>query len=37
MLGTVWFDAWKYEKENLAVISFLRTLKVMLDAPEKTR
>ena len=29
---TVWFDAWRYEREeNLAVIPFLRTIKLKLD------
>jgi len=29
---TVWFDAWRYEREeNLAVIRFLRTIKLTLD------
>ena len=29
---TVWFNAWKYEKETyLAVIPFLRTIKITLD------
>jgi hypothetical protein len=33
---TVWFDAWKYEREEfLAVIPFLRTVKLALDASEK--
>jgi predicted KAP-like P-loop ATPase len=35
---TVWFDAWRYEREqNLAVIPFLRTIKLTLDASEKSR
>lgn len=35
---TVWFDAWRYEREeNLAVIPFLRTLKLTLDASEKSK
>jgi len=37
-LVTVWFDAWRYEREeNLAVIPFLRTLKLTLDALEKSK
>jgi KAP family P-loop domain len=32
---TVWFDAWRYEREeNLAVIPFLRTMKLALDASQ---
>jgi len=35
---TVWFDAWRYEREeNLAVIPFLRTVKLTLDASEKSK
>lgn len=35
---TVWFDAWKYEREEyLAVIPFLRTVKLTLDASQKSR
>jgi KAP family P-loop domain/Pentapeptide repeats (8 copies) len=35
---TVWFDAWRYEREeNLAVIPFLRTIKLTLDASDKSR
>ncbi len=35
---TVWFDAWRYEREqNLAVIPFLRTIKLTLDASEKPK
>lgn len=35
---TVWFDAWRYEREqNLAVIPFLRTIKLALDASEKSK
>jgi len=35
---TVWFDAWRYEREeNLAVIPFLRTIKLTLDASHKSR
>ena len=35
---TVWFDAWRYEKEqNLAVIPFLRTLKLTLDKVENSK
>src|ERR687886_1647157 len=35
---TVWFDAWRYEREqNLAVIPFLRTIKLTLDASEKSK
>ena len=33
---TVWFDAWRYEREEyLAVIPFLRTVKLSLDAVQK--
>ncbi len=35
---TVWFDAWKYEREEyLAVIPFLRTVKLTLDASHKSK
>ncbi|MGC2427279.1 MAG: P-loop NTPase fold protein [Nitrososphaeraceae archaeon] len=35
---TVWFDAWRFEREqNLAVIPFLRTIKLTLDASEKSQ
>jgi tetratricopeptide (TPR) repeat protein len=35
---TVWFDAWRYEREeNLAVIPFLRTVKLRLDDLEKSK
>jgi uncharacterized protein YjbI with pentapeptide repeats len=35
---TVWFDAWRYEREEyLAVIPFLRTVKLSLDAVEKAK
>ncbi len=35
---TVWFDAWRYEREeNLGVIPFLRTIKLTLDASHKSR
>jgi predicted KAP-like P-loop ATPase len=34
----VWFDAWRYEREEyLAVIPFLRTVKLTLDASEKVK
>jgi predicted KAP-like P-loop ATPase len=35
---TVWFDAWRYEREeHLAVIPFLRTVKLSLDATHKSK
>jgi predicted KAP-like P-loop ATPase len=35
---TIWFDAWRYEREqNLAVIPFFRTIKLTLDASEKSK
>ena len=35
---TVWFDAWKYEREEyLAVIPFLRTVNLTLDAVQKSK
>lgn len=35
---TVWFDTWRYEKEeNLAVIPFLRTVKLTLDTSERVK
>jgi hypothetical protein len=35
---TVWFDAWRYEREEyLAVIPFLRTLELRLDATKKDK
>ncbi|HYA82013.1 MAG TPA: P-loop NTPase fold protein [Candidatus Bathyarchaeia archaeon] len=35
---TVWFDAWRYEREqNVAVIPFLRTIKLTIDASEKSK
>jgi len=35
---TVWFDAWRYERENyLAVIPFLRTVNLTLDAAQKSK
>jgi predicted KAP-like P-loop ATPase len=35
---TVWFDAWRYEREEyLAVIPFLRTVKLSIDAVQKSK
>src|SRR6478672_11607857 len=35
---TVWFDAWRYEKEdNLAVIPFLRTIDLRLEEVIKSK
>jgi hypothetical protein len=35
---TVWSDTWRYEREqNLAVIPFLRTIKLTLDASEESK
>ena len=35
---TIWFDAWRYENEkHLAVIPFLRTIRLTLEASEKTK
>jgi len=35
---TVWFDAWRCEKEEyLAVIPFLRTIKLRLDEIEQSK
>ena len=34
----VWFDAWKYEKEKyLAIVPFLRTIKVALENNRKSK